>query len=207
MLVFLEQNLVVLSVPKTGSTAIERALRDDADIVTAHTPALKHMTVRRYRVFVQPMLEKLCGQSPELVAVMREPIDWLGSWFRYRQRRELDGHPKSTRDMTFSAFAEAFMRESPPDLANVGRQARFLGAREGVSPVDHLFRYEDAPGVLGFLESRLGRPIRTTRENVSPAGTLHLDSATELQLRSFLINDYALYDNIPGPSQRNSAGG
>ena len=42
MLVFWKQKLVILSVPKTGTTAIEAALAPHADIVVSHPPEQKH---------------------------------------------------------------------------------------------------------------------------------------------------------------------
>jgi hypothetical protein len=50
--VFFEQNLVFLAVPKTGTTAIEGALRSKADIVFAKSR--KHTTGMLYRMKIAP---------------------------------------------------------------------------------------------------------------------------------------------------------
>jgi hypothetical protein len=52
MLVFFEQNLVFLAVPKTGTTAIEGALHSKADIVFAKSR--KHTTGMLYRMKIAP---------------------------------------------------------------------------------------------------------------------------------------------------------
>jgi len=39
---------------------------------------------------------------------MREPISWLGSWYRFRQRPHLDGRPASTKDMSFDELCATF---------------------------------------------------------------------------------------------------
>ena len=46
MLVFWNKKLVFLSVPKTGTTAIEAALAPFADIVVSNPPELKHAPIR-----------------------------------------------------------------------------------------------------------------------------------------------------------------
>ena len=197
MLVFIPENLVLLSVPKTGTTAIEAALRARADIVMSDPPALKHMTLRRYHRFVRPMIEKLCGTVPETVAAMREPLDWLGSWYRYRRRPWLEGQDTSTRAMSFDEFARAYMQDDPPTPARVGRQARMLTPPPDVPGVTHLFRYEDPRGMVPFLEQRLGMRIETARLNVSPDAPLDLAPDTEARVRHVLAEDTRLYDSIP----------
>ncbi len=42
MLVFFKERLAFLSVPKTGTTAYETALRSRADLVISEPPMLKH---------------------------------------------------------------------------------------------------------------------------------------------------------------------
>lgn len=80
MMVFYKARLVVLAVPKTGSTAYESALRDHADLVMSQPPELKHAPLYRYNRFIRPMYEKVCDAELEVMAVMREPVSWLGSW-------------------------------------------------------------------------------------------------------------------------------
>ncbi|MCB1312159.1 MAG: gamma-glutamyl kinase, partial [Sedimentitalea sp.] len=97
MLVFFKERLVFLSVPKTGSSAYHSALAARADMVVAGPPELKHAPLYRYNRFFRPMFEKVCDARMDTLAVMREPVSWLGSWYRYRQRDFLDGKPVSTR--------------------------------------------------------------------------------------------------------------
>ncbi len=83
MLVFYKAKLAFLSVPKTGTTAYEAALRDHADLVISEPPMLKHAPVYRYNRFVRPMFLNVCDTELEVMAVMREPIGYLGGWWRY----------------------------------------------------------------------------------------------------------------------------
>jgi hypothetical protein len=57
MLVFWKARLVLLAVPKTGTTALEAAFGPLADMAFLNPPRLKHMTLRRYRRQLAPILE------------------------------------------------------------------------------------------------------------------------------------------------------
>ena len=196
MLVFFKERLVFLSVPKTGTTAFETALRDRADIVISDPPELKHAPVYRYNRFFRPMFEKVCGVEMETMAVMREPISWLGSWYRYRQRDFMRGKPNATHDVSFDEFVRGHMKGDPPGFANVGRQSKFLEPRPNGVAVTHLFRYEEPDRLLGFLKDRLGDSVETRRENVSPKLELTLSPGVERRLRQKCHVEFDLYDSI-----------
>ena len=125
---------------------------------------------------------------------MREPRDWLGSWFRYRQRDEVDAG-KSTAGMSFDRFVNAWCDDPQPDFAAVGSQAKFLQPK-GEKGIDHLFRYEEIDTFLHFLEDRLNCEIILPRLNVSPPGDLGLEPDTETRLRKVAARDFALYDTL-----------
>lgn len=197
MLVFYKERLVFLSVPKTGTTAFQTALRDRADIVIADPPELKHAPVYRYNRFFRPMFEKVCKTEMETLAVMREPISWLGSWYRYRRRPYMEGRPNSTHGISFDEFVDAYTRGDRPGFANVGSQAKFLEPRPNGVAVTHLFRYEAPERLIGFLEARLGMKVAPPRANVSPEMALALSPETEAKLRRKCAAEFALYDSIP----------
>lgn len=194
MLVFFEQRLAFLATPKTGSTAIAAALESLAAVSIQRPPLLKHTTVHRYRRFIGPYLEAASKDSFTLVALMREPKDWLGSWYRFRQREETEAG-KSTRGMGFDDFVRAWCQDPRPDFADVGSQARFLRPRQGQG-VDRLFRYEEIDSFVHFLEERLGCEIILPRLNVSPPGATELSEETEALLREVAAEDFALYATL-----------
>jgi Sulfotransferase family len=194
MLVFWEQRLAFLATPKTGSTAIAAALESLASVSIQRPPLLKHTTVHRYRRFIGPYLEAASKDSFTLVALMREPTDWLGSWYRFRQRDETEP-AKSTRDMSFDDFVRAWCQDPRPDFADVGSQERFLRPRQGVG-VDRLFRYEAIGTFVHFLEDRLGCEVILPRLNVSPEGATDLSPATKDLLREVAAEDFALYATL-----------
>ena len=175
MMIFFKERLALLSVPKTGTTAFQAALRNRADLVISDPPELKHAPLYRYNRWIRPMFEKVCSTELEVAAVMREPISWLGSWYRYRQRPALDGKPNSTKDVSFDDFLHAYCKGKPPAFANVGSQAKFLEAQPNGCKVSHLFRYEDQQALKQFLERRLETEIRLELKNVSPQADLSLE--------------------------------
>ena len=198
MLVFWKQGLVFLSVPKTGTTAWEEALAPHASIAVLDPPELKHAPLYRYNRFFRPMFEKACKtDSVQTLAVMREPISWLGSWYRFRRRPFMQGKPNATFDVSFDDFVTAYMQKDPPGFANVGSQARFLEPRPNGTAVDHLFRYEDQAGLRHFLEDRLEMRITLPRSNVSPEMELDLSPEVARRLRRRCVEEFALWDSIP----------
>jgi hypothetical protein len=198
MLVFWKQRLVILSTPKTGSTAIESALEQVSALCVTRPPELKHTPAYRYQRFLRPYLQNSAGGDAfAVVALMREPIDWLGSWYRYRRRPELDGSAKSSSDLSFDDFATAYMSDPRPEVADVGGQARFLSGLDGAElGVDQVFRYEALDRFTAFLEDRLDFAIELPRLNVSPQLDLRLTEPTHRKLRSHLAAEYRIYERF-----------
>ena len=196
MLVFWKERLVFLSVPKTGTTAYEAALASRAAMSIQDPPDLKHAPVYRYNRFFRPMMEKFGADDMETLAVMREPVSWLGSWYRYRRRPFMKGQRNSTHDVNFTEFVSAYLEDKPPSFANVGSQAKFREPRPNGTSVDHLFRYENQAGLVKFLEERLSTKIETTRENVSPEMALELDATVASKLRGKCAEDFDLWEGL-----------
>lgn len=194
MLVFWKQRLVFLAVPKTGTSAYEAALGPSASMTVYDPPELKHAPVYRYNRFFRPMFEKMGAEHMDILAVIREPVSWLGSWYRYRQRGFLEGKPTSTRGMSFDEFCQAYTQGDRPPFADVGSQSKFIEPRPNGVSVTHLFKYENQTGLLDFLEDRLALKIDLPRENVSPRRELGLTPETEAKLRRKCAEDFDVWD-------------
>lgn len=194
MLIFLKPRIVLLSVPKTGTTALEQALSERAEIAFRGRPEIKHLNLRQYQNRIQPLLRPLGGTRFETVAVIREPLDWLGSWYRFRARDALIGQKNSTAAISFESFVSAYLAPGRrPDYARLGRQSEFLLDNDGRVAVDHLFRYEALPALVDFLAARLGQEITLPRANVSPEAATELAPEAEARARAALAADYALW--------------
>jgi hypothetical protein len=195
MLVFWDQRLAFVATPKTGSTAIATALESYASVSIQRPPVLKHTTVMRYHRFMGPYLQVASGHEFELCAVMREPRDWLASWYRYRQREDLGDLTRSTREISFDTFVRGWCQDPAPDYAAVGSQAQFFKPRNGKG-VDHLFRYDQMDRLIGFLETRLKVKIDLPRVNVSPSAPVDLSPETERLLQNRARTDFEIYNSI-----------
>lgn len=196
MLIFWQQKLVLLSTPKTGSTALSVALESLAAIAVARPPTLKHTTARRYRRFLAPYLETASGDRFDVVALMREPMSWLGSWYRYRQRDDILGGANSTEAVGFDKFVAAYMSNPQPAYAQLGSQHGFLCMPDGSLGVDKVFCYEDIDRFVAFLEDRLNFEIHLPRVNVSPQGSTKLSAGMRAKLQTHLAADFALYERV-----------
>ncbi|MFN4153414.1 MAG: hypothetical protein ACK4HF_02055 [Paracoccaceae bacterium] len=195
VLVFWEQRLAILATPKTGSTAIEAALEPLAALAIQRPPVLKHTNVARFHRFVGPYLAAAAGEPFTVVALMREPRDWLGSWYRYRSRDDIPDEAKSTRGMSFDTFVQAWCSSPRPAFADVGSQARFLKGAEGRG-ADRVFRYENISTFIDFLEDRLDFQIILPQLNVSPKGSLDLAPETLARLQTAAAEDFTLYHSL-----------
>lgn len=197
MLIFFKERLAFLAMPKTGTTAYQTALAPRADMVISDPPLLKHAPVYRYNRFIRPMFLNVCDAEMELMAVMREPISWLSSWYRYRRRPFMVDKPNNTYDVSFDEFVLAYMKGKRPGFAEVGNQLKFLERQANGTGITHLFRYEDQPRLTAFLEERLDVKLDLGQENVSPQMDVPLSADIEARFRRKFAEDFELYQSIP----------
>ena len=131
------------------------------------------------------------------MAVMREPVSWLSSWYRFRQRPFMKDKPNSTHGISFDEFVLAYMKGKRPGFAEVGNQLKFLERQPNGTGITHLFRYEDQPRLKAFLEERLEVKLDLARENVSPALDTVLSADVDARFRRKFAEDFELYESIP----------
>jgi hypothetical protein len=193
-----QHGFVLLAMPKTASTSIEEALRRDALIATGTDPRVKHLHYRGFERFLEPWLKRVGypRESYEVICMVREPISWLHSWYRYRSRADLANpshrrHAHYTGGSSFDEFALAYMRND--GFARVGRQAKFVRAAGSPIGPDRMFRFEELDGALGHIESRIGHPLRLKQRNVSPTLPLEMSPEVEERLRAFLEPEFELW--------------
>jgi len=195
MLVFWKAHLVLLAVPKTGTSALEHALLPHADAAILNPPQKKHCTVRRYNRQLRDFFEKQPKRQLELAAVIREPVSWLDSLYRFRGRAALRGTNRYTGDMTFDTFVERWLADEKP-VAEIGRQSRVVADGNGQIGVDHLFRYDRLDDLVRFLEKRIGTKIELERRNASPAGEMELSDTVAKRLPDEAPVEFELWERL-----------
>lgn len=198
MLVFWKARLVLLAVPKTGTTALEQALLPYADTAIMNPPQQKHCTVRRYKNQLQKFFEQRGQRELELMAVVREPVGWLESWYRYRARDDIRGSENSTAQISFDAFVDAWLQDDPPAFAKVGRQSRFVSGEDGELGVAHLFRHDHLDRAVAFLEDRIGVTLDVGTANVSPPRPTDLSAHMANRLTREAPEEFELWARLGG---------
>ena len=203
-MIFLHKaRLVILSQPKTGTTALEAVLSPRASISVSKPPELKHMSYRGFMKFVAPLIAAQTGldrSDYEVVAVMREPVDWLGSWYRYRTRDELrkPDNPRSvnfTGNMSFDDFVLDVCQseDKQPQHARIKTPSWVaLGTRDTIG-IDRLFPYEALDSFFDYIIERTGKPIETKAANVSPKMDLSLAPEILARLKRHFAFEFALH--------------
>lgn len=195
MLIFWDQRLTFLATPKTGSTAIEVALEPLASVAMQRPDSLKHLNAEQYSKHFAPLLQAQSGAVFTTIALMRDPLGWLRSWYRFFLRDELDDYAMALRARGFEAFARDYI-EGHPALRAIATQSDFLTNPEGLPMVDQIFRYEQIDGFVHYLEDTLNCAITLPRINVPPAVDIQLSAQTETDLRAAMARDFKLYDSI-----------
>ncbi len=194
MLIFSAQKLAFVAVPKTGTTAIEMALKPRADII--FTKKRKHITAQRFHKKIAPFLEKEFGLTLERFAVMREPEEQIRSWYRYRAREAKQGSEFSTTGISFDQFVREVISDDAPPYAGIGSQNAMLTSYKGQVLVDHLFAHEAQPALMAFLAKRFGEEIALKPRNVSPQIEAVLEPTTRAKLRTVRAAEFDLYARL-----------
>lgn len=196
MLVLWDQKLVILATPKTGTTAIEAALGPLAAVSVTHPPALKHTDARQWQAHLKPYLHAVSGEEFEAIALMREPLEWLGSWYRFTRRDYAETQNEARGPQSFAEFIEGYLSTPTATFSDVGSQSAFLTDDAGNLAVDRVFRYEQINDFVAFLEDRLDFYIELPSLNVSPEFDLDLSDSLRARLKDALAKEYAIYDAI-----------
>lgn len=194
MLVFSRQSLAYIAVPKTGTTAVEMALRPHADII--FTKFRKHTTAQRFHNRIAPFLDDVFDLRPDRIAVMREPVEQIRSWYRYRAGERQKGTDAGTHALSFDEFVRDVIADDPPPHAGIGSQFNMLTSGRGKVLVHHLFAYESPVEFRNFLDDRFCAEIRIKQKNVSPVVDAPLSPDMLRRLRAARADEFALYDRL-----------
>jgi hypothetical protein len=181
-----------LSTTKTGSTAVEQAFQRYASVVARRPPRVKHATAATFDKVWVPVLAHYGHprESYELVCVVREPVDWVHSWWRYRARPGTEGRDGHTGDVPFDAFAEQVVSGA----VRLGSSANFVRVPEGRPPVERVYRYEHLGDAVAWMAGRLGVDVPDLgRVNASPRASSPVTASTRRLLEDHFAADVALH--------------
>lgn len=181
MLISLKHDFAFLCNRKCASISIETMLRKHSDIALLGPPEFRHADYRSYSKYLAPFVSESTGSAPETICLVREPLSWLYSFFRFRSRYELldpknPYHQNSTHGVSFEEFVCSYMQPVPPPYADVGSQFDFVRNDDNEVGVDRLFLYEDLDSFVGFMSAKIGQKLKIRYKNASPKTnrTLHI---------------------------------
>jgi len=184
---------VFLSMPKAGSTAIQRHFSRHAEVLFRQPPGMKHMSAATFENVMAPWFDRFGRPrtSYETVCLVRHPVDRAQSWWRYRSRPEASAE-KSTGDQPFAVFAEQLVAGDVP----LGTAWNFVTTLQGEVLVDRMYRYENLGQAAGWMAERLGvAPPAIDRTNVSPSRDGDVDPAVRALLEEHFADDLRLYES------------
>ncbi len=193
MRVSIEYKFTFLCQPKCASTSIEKALDPYSQLSTSPHHKLKHKNFRQYERHIKPFINQ---KNMEVVCLMREPISWLNSWYRYRCRPRIKNSPNYCGNLTFQEWIEEYLLEERPSRSNIGVQNTFFSNSKGEIGVDKIFKYENLEEIIKFFESKVGKTIEIPQLNKSPEIDFHLKPETIEKLKEVLKDDYKIYESL-----------
>lgn len=176
MLVSEKNSFVFLCMPKNASNSIEEMLSPYCELSFLGRPEIRHTTLSEYQNYIKPYLDiknKNSDKVFETICLIREPVLWLYSWYRFRSRSKLrePSHPlhhNSTANMTFEEFVLAYISEDSPKFVHFGTQYDFVKSVAGGVGVDKIFIYEQMPKFIDYMEKKIGEQLQLPIRNKSP---------------------------------------
>ncbi|SDX57051.1 hypothetical protein [Roseicitreum antarcticum] len=205
MLIGVRQRLVFVANTKTGSTAIEQALAPHCEIMRGGTPAQKHMQLAQLAqeygfLFNQPAHPL---DSYFKFGVMRDPIQWIQSWFRYRKGNDVES--RLPADMTLAQFWAR--RDWNIQRANGTKylQSDLFTDAQGRLLADVIIPHHDLNAHFQAICTALKIKAPLYQANVSRLQRIGDDIPESLlaEMREFYAEDYALFNRLP---ELNAAG-
>lgn len=177
MLISNRYQFVFFSTPKCASVSIEAMLKPYSSIHILGTPQLRHTNYREFHHHIEPFLRtKIDSEQLESVCLIREPLSWLYSWYRFRSRKELRDprspiHINCTAHVDFAQFIEAYISPSPPPFAQLESQFEFVQDENGRCGIDKIFLYENIGDFVEYMTDKVDAQLTLATKNVSPRMT------------------------------------
>lgn len=203
MLIFANEGLIVFSVPKTGTTSIDKAIGKKATIRLSGTQnnGLKHINAKKFNKWSMTLKKEFPDQKFVSCCVIREPLDWISSWFRYRSREEIKDTERYTGNLTFDEYLSKLCDKSESKKSSTAflrGQSKFI-IRKNKVEINRIFPYEKIDNFIEFLSEKLNRKIELPMKNVSPElskSKLEISNETLERLKPFISLDLNIYNAI-----------
>ncbi|MCU0899541.1 MAG: sulfotransferase family protein [Cypionkella sp.] len=198
MLISVKHKFLFVANTKAASTSIEAILGPYAEISRPGGPQGKHLPLSKIRydyrfLFTTPDHP---FESFFRFGVMREPMDWILSWFRYRRGNQVAAPLPA--DMSF----EQFWRAGDWNIRN-GQGAPYCQStifldQQGAPLADMILPYASLDDDLPPVLAGMGIHARIPRLNVSviPPDQARIPPHLIDEIRAHYAADYALWSRL-----------
>jgi len=212
MQISVKHGFAFLCMPKCVSTSIEVVIRQYCNTNLSATPAPKHIDAQGFAESILSTHQKLYPSSHiESFCLIREPLERMESWYRYRSRNELKNprhpnHKRYTGNISYNDFIQQYIsKDKKKSFTKLKTQYRFLILHNGQIGIDHILPMDRMDLVNDFLSKKIGKKIKIPFKNVSPKMPLSLDRKLEEKLREYLTKDQIIYDFVKNNGKYNKA--
>lgn len=190
MLVFVEERLCIIQNTKCASSSMHSLLSDRADIVLRGHTSLKHIEFSLAKPLLPYILPAgLSADEFEFIGLVRQPIDWLQSWYKYRQRPAIKKTPRHVGNISFDRFISDSIPES--------QQFNYLKEIGGDLGVDKAFAFERLDLFENYLSKKLScairLPIKNTSKNLNAVNHLNISPETLQIIEKKFRKDFLLH--------------
>lgn len=185
-----------LAMPRNASTSIEAALLPFADIAFKGLPRFKHLNLAMYNLRLRPFLNANNYDDVKTVALFREPLCWLKSWYKYRSDPGIKLKRNSTAGLSFNEFIEAYLMEERPDFAKIGQQSNFVLDKNSNIGVDFIFKFDHLAEFNSFMSERFATQFHFQLANASIDRDIETSPSLISELKTKFALDYEIYENV-----------
>jgi len=206
MLISVGKRFVFVANSKTASTSVETNLVTEAEIQRGGSPQRKHIylraALREYDfLFGRP---KYAPETFFKFGIMRDPVDWIQSWYRYRKGNKVN------RPIDSSTTFEEFWKQQAEQSAKSGKknlQSSFFTRVNGTVLADYIIPYDDLTSHFTTIAKGLNVKETLPHRNTSNIKTLEtpLSEALVDEIRAYYAPDYALLDQLDDINTRGLA--
>lgn len=198
MLIGDKKKFVFVANTKTASTSIEQVLKPHAEIHHAGSPERKHVPLWRLPHLYPEVTGGPFGSPPMdrffIFGVIRDPFDWIGSWFRYRKGNKVDSPLPA--DMTFEQFwAQRDWNVVRPNGMRFLQRHMFCSGK-GEVLADVIVPYERLNEIFGEICDGLGVESDLPRENASRLREFEVPESLRAELRQHFAPDFKLRERL-----------
>ena len=140
--------------------------------------------------------------------IIREPLDWVVSWFNFRSRPEISDpkhkkHQDYTGDLTFTEFWHLYKNM---DFLKIPQKTIFFSMKSESIRVDYLARYEKLSENLSLIQGILGLDsLNIPKMNESSVRRINpndVEDSLKEEIREKYKSDYDLIEHLESFNSR-----